>query len=85
MTAQYECYQKIMQDSIQQTEGKQDFNFKCIWYNKKTTPLHHYGFLRSIIKNGLVAIFSGYMDSFIFIYKEYFITWFIIYLSFTEF
>lgn len=31
MTAQYECYQKIMQDPIQQTEGKHDklFNFKC--------------------------------------------------------
>lgn len=25
MTAQYECYQKIMQDPIQQTEGKHDF------------------------------------------------------------
>lgn len=25
MTAQYECYQKIMQDPIQQTEGKHDY------------------------------------------------------------
>ena len=24
MTAQYECYQKIMQDPVQQTEGKHD-------------------------------------------------------------
>lgn len=25
MTAQYECYQKIMQDPIQQIEGKHDY------------------------------------------------------------
>lgn len=61
MTAQYECYQKIMQDPIQRTEGKHDFNLNAfdIVSLKKTNPLHHHEFLRFMIINGVVANFSG--------------------------
>lgn len=64
MTAQFECYQKIMQDPIQQTEGKHHY-LSIHWYISKRKPSHYLimGFL-GLVKNESVANFSDLLGSF---------------------
>ena len=55
MTAQYECYQKIMQDPIQQTEGKQDYlslNAFDIFLKENYCITSFMSFLGPLIKMG---------------------------------
>lgn len=55
MTAQYECYQKIMQDPIQQTEGKHDFlilNAFDIFLKENYSTTSFMGSLGPLLKMG---------------------------------
>lgn len=62
MTAQYECYQKIMQDPVnKQKVNMTILNAFDIVY-KKTTRLHHCQSLRFLLKNELVASFLVYVQ-----------------------